>query len=228
MPVPKKIQNYLDKRGAKYAIVTHKKVYTAHDAAQTLKKKLDEIVKNLLVKTDKGYVMVLLPASKNLDMDKLKKLINAKGKGVKKVEIPKEGVMVKVFKVKPGALPAFGKLHDLEIYMDKNLKKLKKAVFSSGSFNESVEMAIKEFEKLEEPVIGLFSKAKKLKKTVHKKNVKAKKKTVKTEPKKKAKPKKKPAAPKSGGKVKKKSAPKKKIVKKAKPQMGSGKIKKKK
>ncbi|MBD3360145.1 MAG: hypothetical protein GF365_05595 [Candidatus Buchananbacteria bacterium] len=164
MPVPKKIQNYLDKKGAKYAIVTHKKVYTAYDAAQTLKKKLDEIVKNILVKTDKGYIMVLLPASKNLDMEKLKKLINAKGKGVKKVEIPKEGVMVKLFKVKPGALPAFGELHDLEVYMDKNLQKVKKAIFSSGSFNESIEMAIKEFEKLEEPIVGLFSKAKKISK----------------------------------------------------------------
>lgn len=207
MPVPKKIQNYLDKKGAKYAIVTHKKVYTAYDAAQTLKKKLDEIVKNLLVKTDKGYVMVLLPASKNLDMDKLKKLINAKGKGVKKVEIPKEGVMVKVFKVKPGALPAFGKIHDLEVYMDKNFKKLKKAVFSSGSFNESIEMAIKEFEKLEEPVVGLFSKAKKLRKIVHKKNVKAKKKTA--QKKKIKKPVKKTAMGKKP--AKKKSAPKRAV-----------------
>ncbi len=176
MPVPKKIQNYLDKKGAKYAIVTHKKVYTAYDAAQTLKKKLDEIVKNLLIKTDKGYIMVLLPASKNLDMEKLKKLINAKGQGIKKVEIPKEGVMVKVFKVKPGALPAFGKLHNLEVYMDKSLQKVKKAIFSSGSFNESIEMAIKEFEKLEEPIVGLFSKAKKIKKSVQPKSPKNKKK----------------------------------------------------
>jgi Ala-tRNA(Pro) deacylase len=168
MPVPKQIQNYLDKKGAKYAIVTHKKVYTAYDVAQTLKKKLDEIAKNLLVKTNKGFVLVLLPASKRVDLNKLKKLMNAKGMGVKKVEIPKEGVMVRIFKVKPGALGAFGTVHELEVYMDKNLQKVKKAIFPTGSFTDSVEMAMKEFEKLEKPVVGFFSEAKKFKKPAKK------------------------------------------------------------
>jgi len=161
MPVPKQIINYLDKRGAKYAIVTHKKVYTAYDAAQTLRRKLDEIAKNLLVKTNKGFVLVLLPASKRLDLKKLKKLMNAKGKGIKKIEIPKEGVMVRIFKIKPGALGAFGSVHELEVYMDKNLQKVKKAIFPTGSFTDSVEMAMKEFEKLEKPIVGMFSEAKK-------------------------------------------------------------------
>jgi len=182
MPIPKQIKNYLDKRGAKYAIVTHKKVYTAYDAAQTLKKKLDEIVKNLLVKTNKGFILVLLPASKRVDLNKLKKLLNAKGMGVKKVEIPKEGAMVRIFKVKPGALGAFGSVHELEVYMDKNLQKVKKAIFPTGSFTDSVEMAIKEFEKLEKPIVGMFTEANKFKKPakkVIKKAVKKIKKVIK-------------------------------------------------
>lgn len=177
MPIPKEIIKYLDKRGAKYGIVTHKKVYTAYDAAQTLKKKLDEIVKNLLIKTDKGFVLVLLPASKNVNLKDLKKLMNASGKGVKTVEIPKEGAMVRLLKVKPGAMSAFGRLHDLEVYMDKNLRKAKKAIFSSGSVTDSLEMALKEFEKLEQPVVGVFSEAKKFKPV--KKAIKKVKKTVK-------------------------------------------------
>ncbi|OGY41837.1 MAG: hypothetical protein A2Y82_00720 [Candidatus Buchananbacteria bacterium RBG_13_36_9] len=163
MAVPKQIKDYLDKKGAKYAIVTHRKVYTAYDAAQTLRKKLDEIAKNLIVQTDKGLVLVLLPASKRVDLNKLKKLMNAKGKGIKKVAIPKEGVMVRVLKIKPGALSAFGALHKMEVYLDKGLKKAKKVIFSSGSFTDSLEMAMREFEKLEQPVVGAFSEAKKFK-----------------------------------------------------------------
>jgi hypothetical protein len=95
--------------------------------------------------------------------------MTAQGKGIKKIEIPKEGVMAKLFKVKPGALSAFGKIHNLEVYVDKSLKKAKKTIFSSGSFTDSIEMAFTEFEKLEEPIQGLFSKAKKIKKQVIKK-----------------------------------------------------------
>lgn len=168
MPIPKQITSYLDKRGAKYGIVTHKKVYTAYDAAQTLKKKLEQIAKNLIVQTDKGLVLVLLPASKRVDLKKLKKLMNAKGKGIKKIEIPKEGVMLRVLKVKPGALSAFGAMHKLEVYMDKGLQKAKKAIFSSGSFTDSLEMGLKEFEKLEKPVVGVFSEVKKFQKKVAK------------------------------------------------------------
>ena len=175
MSVPKQIINYLDKRGAKYAVVTHRKVYTAYDAAQTLKKKLDEIVKNLLVQSDKGFAVVVLPASKNVNLQKLKKLMNAKGQGIKKIEIPKEGVMVRVFKVKPGALSAFGSLHKLEVYMDKSLQKVKKAIFASGSFTESIEMALKDFAKLEQPILGAFSEPKKFKKQVKKMMKKAQK-----------------------------------------------------
>lgn len=179
MSIPKEIKNYLDKRGAKYAIVTHKKVYTAYDAAQTLRKKLDEIAKNLLVKTDKGFVVVILPASKRLDLGALKKLMNAKGMGIKKVEIPKEMIMVRLLKIKPGALPAFGSFHDLQVYMDKTMQKAKKVIFPTGSFTDSVEMAVKEFEKLEQPVVGAFSEAKKFAKPILKKVVKKAKKAIK-------------------------------------------------
>lgn len=187
MPVPKKIQNYLDKKNAKYAIVTHRKVYTAYDAAQTMKKKLDEIVKNLLIKTNKGFAVVVLPASKNINLDKLKKIMEKQGLGIKTVKIPKEKEMVKEFKIKAGALPAFGSILKLPVYLDKSLQKVKKAVFPTGSFTDSVEMAIKEFEKLEEPVVGAFSEAKKfkpVKKAVNKakkvrKTVKKTKKTIK-------------------------------------------------
>lgn len=202
MPVPKQIQIYLDKKGVKYAIVTHRKVYTAYDAAQTMRKKLDEIVKNLLIKTNKGFVVVVLPASKNVNMAKLKQLMSKQGTGITSVKIPKEGEMVRLLKVKAGALPAFGSVHDLQVYMDKSMQKVKKAMFPTGSFTDSIEMAVKEFEKLEQPVIGAFSEVKKFKPV--KKVVKKVKKTVKK-------------AKKVGKKTFKKSVKNiKKVVKKAK------------
>lgn len=185
MSIPKKIQNYLEKAEAKFDIIEHRTVYTAYDAAQTMKRKIDEIVKNLVVKADKEYYLAVLPANKNLDLNKLKALINKNSeKAIKKVEIIKENALSKLFKVKPGLMPAFGNPYKIKVVMDKNLQKVKKAVFASGSDSESIEMVTKVFEKLEEPIVGLFSVAKKLPKQ---KITKPKKKAVKKTAKKKKK-----------------------------------------
>lgn len=175
--LPLKLAKYLEKAGVKHDILEHKTVYTAFDAAATMKKKLNEIAKSLLVKADKDYYLALLPADCNLDFKKLAKCIGASaGKQVKVVKIPGEKIMEEALKIKAGAMSAFGGLHKLPVIMDKGLAKAKKAVFSSGSFNHSVEMAVKDFAKLENAVLGSFGIKKKVK--TQKKGIIKKKKAV--------------------------------------------------
>ena len=90
--------------------------------------------------------------------------------------------MEKLLKVKAGAMSAFGGLHKLPVIVDKGMIKAKKAVFSSGSFNHSIEMAVRDFVKMENAVLGSFGIKKKIKKqkiVKAKKSVKTKR-TVKT------------------------------------------------
>ena len=160
---PQKLAKYLDKAKAKHNVLEHKTVYTAYDTAVTMGKKLNEVVKTLLVAADKDYYLVLLPADHNLDFKKLvKEISKTVGKKIKAVKIPSEDVMAKLLKVKAGAMSAFGGLHKLPVVVEKNLLKTKKAVFASGSFNHSVEMAVKDFIKLEKAALGSFGVKKKL------------------------------------------------------------------
>lgn len=145
MSISKTLKSYLDKNQIDYEELAHKTVYTAYDAAQTLKKELKEIAKNLLIQADKTYVLVVIPADKKLHLEKLKKAL-----GAKKISIPKEQIMVKILKIKPGALSSFGKLHKLETVVDKTMMQTKKAVLSAGSFTDSVFMKVKDFVQLEE------------------------------------------------------------------------------
>lgn len=186
-----KITNYLDKNKIKYEIIEHKTVYTAYDAAATMRIELGKIVKWLLIKLDKNYGLALVGADQNIDLKKL-----AKTAKVKSAEIPKENIMKTKFNVHPGEMSAFGSLYGLTVCLDKKLAKQKEAIFSAGSFEASLKIKMKDFIALEKPVIGQFGVAKKVKPLVLKK---AKKKPSK----------------KSGKKNKKKIA-KKKVVKKKK------------
>ncbi|MDD4332707.1 MAG: YbaK/EbsC family protein [Patescibacteria group bacterium] len=161
--LPAKLIKYLEKHGVNHKILEHKTVYTAYDAANTLKKKLDEIAKSLLVKADKDYYLVILPADHNLDFDKLKKFISKlKNKDVKVVAIPGEKIMEGALKLKKEALSAFGRLHNLEVIMEKKMGNAKKAVFASGSYNHSVEMAVKDFINLENAALASIGVKKKV------------------------------------------------------------------
>jgi len=162
--LPEKLVKYLEQAGVNHQILEHKTVYTAIDAAATLKKKMGEIVKSLLVKADKDYYLVLLPADHNLDFKKLSSVIGKKNKkDVKVIKIPGEEIMRDLLKIKKGTLSAFGSMHNLPIIAEKNLTKLKKAVFPSGSFNHSVEMAVKDFLKAENVDLAAFGVKRKIK-----------------------------------------------------------------
>jgi Ala-tRNA(Pro) deacylase len=154
MAIPKKILNYLQKNKIKFEAIAHKTVYTAYDLAKTLKEKLDKIAKTIVVKTDKGYALLVLPASRLVDLKKLKKILKAK-----KVEIAKEGVMKTFFKIKPGTITPFATLHKkVPLYIDKALLKMRDILISAGSYTDSIRLKVKDLINLEKPTKGDFSK----------------------------------------------------------------------
>ena len=193
--ISKKLLKYFESNKIKYEVVNHKMVYTAYDLAATMKIKMNQIAKSLLIKFnkpfiqgEKPYAIAIVPADKNIDLRKLAKivsdwavklnkelrlkplLVNAKkGKNSKpivdiyqkvvKVELPKEKVMKDKFKVKPGAMAAFGRIYKLPVFADKGLKGV--MLFSSGSFTDSIKMAVGDFNKMEGAMAGKFGKTKK-------------------------------------------------------------------
>ena len=154
----KELENFLKKSKTKFNKIEHKVVYTAHDAALTTKKKLGEIAKVVLVKIDKNLALVVIPAGKYVDLNKIKISLKAK-----KITLASEKDIVKYLKTKVGLLHPFGNLYKIPTLLDKGVAKSKKLVAAAGSYTESVEIAIKDFEKLVEPIKGVFSKPKRSK-----------------------------------------------------------------
>ncbi len=165
MSASKKITVHLGKKNVQFEVVKHKKVYTAYDLAQTLGTKLDSIAKTLLVKAEvptlkkkeDRYYVVVLPASYYLEFKKLQKLLKAK-----KLQMAPEKVMKKLG-IQPGALSPFGSLRGLGVVVDKALLKTKHTIIGAESFTESLRMKMKDFVKMEMPILGSFGKKNKMK-----------------------------------------------------------------
>lgn len=149
--ISKKVLDYLGKQKIPFQVVDHKKVFTAYDLSQTLKEDLHRIAKTLLVKADKNYVIVILPAAFRVNLDKLKKALSAN-----KISIPKEEVIIKVLKVKVGGLTPFGALHKVETIADKSLLKTQTMIVNAGSFTQSLRLKVKDYLKAEEAKLASF------------------------------------------------------------------------
>ena len=167
--ISKKITNYLAALKIKAKPIVHKTVYTAYDAAQTLKMKLGEIMKSLMIKVDRDYYLVSVPADKNVDFKLLAKAIKMMGGTAKKISIPSEKELTKVFKLKPGALTGFGSMHKVKSVIDKDLKKVKQAIVSGGSVTQSLKMKINDYINMEKPMVAPIGKKRKLVVTIAKK-----------------------------------------------------------
>jgi prolyl-tRNA editing enzyme YbaK/EbsC (Cys-tRNA(Pro) deacylase) len=164
-----KVTKFLDKAKVKYKTLEHKVVFTAHDVGATTKKKLSEIAKVVLVKVEgwkedspsqKGLssnlVLIVLPAGKYVDFSGIKKALKAK-----KVSMASEKDITKYLKTKVGLLHPFGSEYNLKTLLDKGMLRAKKMIVSAGTYTDSVEIAVKDFEKLITPIKGAFSKTKK-------------------------------------------------------------------
>ena len=177
MAIPKKVINFLEKGKVKYEAIGHRTVYTAFDKAKTLKRgplaggwrvgrspgKM--VGKTLILKMDGKLTVVLIPANKNLDLQKFKKLAKAlpAGRQVKKIDFASERLIKNKFKgVKVGATPPFGNLWGLRTFIDNSLMKEKEIILNGGDYNFSIKISSNQLKKiLPDAIFGNFSEKKK-------------------------------------------------------------------
>jgi len=164
--------DFLEKAKVKYELIKHRQVFTAQDKAATLKVKPNIIGKTLVLKIDKRISVVLIPANKNLDKNKFKKVAKAlptaclpdrQGRQVKNLDFVSERIMKNQLKgVKVGAIPPFGNLWDFSTFVDKSLTLQPKIIVNSGDHNWSIKISPAVFKKLiPDLIIGNFSKFRK-------------------------------------------------------------------
>ena len=154
--ISQKIIKFLEKAKIKYEPVEHQTVYTAFDKAATLKVKPKIVGKTLVVKLDKNPALVLIPANKNLDKEKLRKIAKAKT-----IDFVKEVWMKKNLKgVKVGAIPPFGNLFKLKTFIDNSLLKQPKIIINGGDHNWSIKISGASLKKIIPDLMrGNFSKS---------------------------------------------------------------------
>lgn len=153
MPV-KKLKEFLDSQGIKYVSMIHSTAYTAQEIASASHIPGKEMAKTVILKMDGKMAMAVLTASYKVDLDSLKKYT-----GAKKVELATEEEFKDLFPgCELGAMPPFGNLYDMEVYVTEKLADNEEIAFNAGSHSELIKVDYKDFERLVKPKVLKFSK----------------------------------------------------------------------
>jgi Uncharacterized conserved protein len=152
MPV-KKLKDFLESRNIKYVTITHSRAYTASEIAQSAHIPGKELAKTVMVKLDGKMAMAVLPASYKVDFELLKQ-----ASGASVVELATEQAFKDMFpECEVGAMPPFGNLYGIDVYVAKSLAEDEEIAFNAGSHTELIRLAYKDFERLVQPKVAELS-----------------------------------------------------------------------
>lgn len=154
MPV-QKLKQFLDSENVKYVTVSHSTAYTAQEIAASAHVSGKNLAKTVMVKVDDKMAMAVLPATYKVDLKRLKKAL-----GAGDVELAGEGEFKDMFPgCEPGAMPPFGNLYDMEVFVAEPLTEDEEIAFNAGSHTELVQLSYKDYERLVKPKVLDFAAA---------------------------------------------------------------------
>ncbi len=152
MPV-RRLKEYLDSQQIKYVTISHSPAFTAQQIAATAHVPGKELAKTVMVLVDGEMAMAVLPASLRVDLDHLQEMI-----GAKRVELADERSFRDMFpECEVGAMPPFGNLYGMDVYVADSLAEDEEIAFNAGSHTELIRMAYADFERLVKPRVLAFT-----------------------------------------------------------------------
>lgn len=156
MPI-QKLREFLDQNAVKYVVISHSSAYTAQEVADSARIPGREIAKTVMVRLDGKWIMVVLPASEKIDFEQLKQAT-----GTRQAELAGEKDFRGLFPdCDVGAMPPFGNLYQIPVYVAASLTKDEQIAFNACSHTELIRMAYSDYARLVKPTALTFTRPEK-------------------------------------------------------------------
>lgn len=142
-----RLHHFLDQRHAAYTTLSHERTVTAQETANSVHIGNRHFAKTVVLKVDGALAMMVMPAAYRIDLTRLSRAL-----GGREVELAEETEFRDAFPdCELGAMPPFGNLYDLPVYVDARLAEQGEIAFNAGSHTDLVRMPYAQFEQLAKP-----------------------------------------------------------------------------
>jgi len=149
-----RLEKLLKERKVEWEVRPHREAFTAPHIAQTAHVPGRLLAKVVVVHEATGtYIMAVVPATEHVDLGTL---IYMTGRSLDRLATEHElGWLFPDCEV--GTMPPFGRLYDMEMYVDSAFHDHEEIWFQAGNHHELVRMRFEEFKKAAGPFSGEYT-----------------------------------------------------------------------
>ena len=153
MQCRERLKQYLDENDVPFELMTHRLAYTMPEVAALLHVPGKQVAKVIVVKVNGRMVMLVVPAPYRLDLGRVRALLDAQ-----QVGLAKEEELANLFSdCVTGAVPPFGNLYGVPVYVDLALAEEADLVFRVGTHQHAMKVAYSDFARLAQPTVAEFA-----------------------------------------------------------------------
>jgi Ala-tRNA(Pro) deacylase len=153
MALTERLREYLDQENIPYHMETHPLTFTARQVAAETQIPGKQVAKVVVAKDGDGeYLMAVIPANRRLNLEAL-----AQASGRYQLDLATESEVGRLFPdCEIGAMPPFGNLYGLPLYVDTCFPRNAEFVFQPGNHHEVAEINFEQYDRHLRPILGEF------------------------------------------------------------------------
>lgn len=147
------VRGVLERRGVKFRERHHDEAYTSQRVAQGEHFSGHRVAKVVVVMADGKPVELILPASRQVDLERLRKVLRSHF-----VRLATEPEIERVFDdVDAGAIPALRHWRDVEVLMDRDMEVEGEILIQGGTHEDAIGLDYEDWFDVVRPRIAAFS-----------------------------------------------------------------------
>jgi Ala-tRNA(Pro) deacylase len=145
-----RLEAFLRDNAVQFQVQHHPLAYTAQEVAASEHIPGKMMTKVIMAYADGTLVMLALPAPRRVDVTK-----SAAALGAREVHLAREEEFAATFPdCQVGAMPPFGNLYNVPVYVDKALTDDDTIVFRAGTHTDTISLKYADFDRLVKPIVA--------------------------------------------------------------------------
>jgi Ala-tRNA(Pro) deacylase len=144
-----KMTEFLEERGVPYTNIRHPAAFKSAEIAEAVQLDRHQFAKTVVVVIDGEMSLVVVPANTRLALSELRDMFQTT-----QIRLATEDEFTDVFPdCALGAMPPFGNLYGLPVYVEAGLAEQPEIAFNAGTHTEVIKMSYADFERLGQPLV---------------------------------------------------------------------------